>query len=176
MTHRKERDLEEEKNRPDLTMTNTCGLSSVLRGDHQKIIAYSFFQKQNGRGEEERNYYEGIFLNMKQLQVLYDPRWTVRLYHNLEPQTELFQDLRNRVAASSDGFVQSHLDLCYVQDIPMLGSVSSINPRIWRFLPLVDQQVKMLDRVERYGDVVAQPQLACPHAGAVDRDVAADIA
>jgi len=34
------------------------------------------------------------------------------------------------------------IDLCYVKDIPAAGDVSKIFAMIWRFLPLIDEQVR----------------------------------
>ena len=34
-----------------------------------------------------------------------------------------------------------NLDLCDIRSNPMLGRARALNPRTWRFLPLVDPQV-----------------------------------
>ncbi len=58
------------------------------------------------------------------------------MYHNLTEGGSAMAELC-RLACKED-----HLDLCRVSESPMLGDARWIVPTVWRFMPLVDGQVR----------------------------------
>ena len=62
----------------------------------------------------------------------------IRLYYDLKADHPLMEELCQ--VACGD----ANIDLCYVRDIPAAGDVSKVFAMNWRFLPCLDDQVRML--------------------------------
>lgn len=113
-----------------LYKTSTCGPSAFERGRGQKVVSFSFFDSGQDNG---RQYFEGIESNIKAVQELF-PTWVVRVYHNVSENKR--QDLCLLECQ------YHHLDLCDIKSNPIMNDLSPISPRLWRFLPMVDEQVE----------------------------------
>ena len=114
------------------TKNTMCSQDVSIRGDKQKVIAFSYYGKQDSKREVEmfKNYFAGIFMNYNTIKEKY-PDWTMRLYHEMEPEDPLFQNLCEFAC------VNPKLDLCSAKSIPALGDVRQIFPMFWRFLPTI---------------------------------------
>lgn len=112
----------------DLGLT-TCGKDAFQRGTAQKVISYSYFG--DPKTPTQRQYFQGIALNAKMMHQFY-PGWVMRVYHNLTDGAQLC-DLMCRY---------DNLDFCDIQSNPQFGSLQTILPTIWRFVPIVDDQVR----------------------------------
>ena len=70
------------------------------------------------------------------MQKFYGPEWVMRLYFEVPPKSENMKKLCQISCQNSH-----ILDLCNIQNNPILGNMSQIYPLIWRFLPILDPQV-----------------------------------
>lgn len=112
----------------------TCSGHAFQRGPHQKVVSYSYYGDPNSRKSQVKQYFNGIFKNYQAIQGFY-PNWTMRLYHDLDPNTEHFTQLCQFACENP------HIDLCQIKNIPGLGNVQKLFPMNWRFLPTLDSQV-----------------------------------
>ena len=117
--------------------TSTCSHQSIVRGSNQKVVAFSFYGNPNSTQVQERKYFQGIKANLNQMPMYY-PGWVLRLYYDLPKDHFLMTELCDLVCHDLN------IDLCYVQNIPMLGNVSKVFPMNWRFFPMLDPQVSHL--------------------------------
>ncbi|TRY70691.1 hypothetical protein TCAL_12938, partial [Tigriopus californicus] len=108
----------------------TCGMDAFQRGSRQKVISYSYFG--DPQIPTQRQYFQGIALNARRIHQLY-PGWVMRVYHNLTNKAQLCNLTCHN----------SNLDFCDIHFNPQFGSLQSILPTIWRFVPLVDDQVSI---------------------------------
>ena len=118
-------------NKDDLS---TCSQAAYLRGPNQKVVSYSYYGDLNSKKSQARQYFSGIFRNYKAIQEFY-PQWTMRLYHDLHPYHEGFDELSEFASENP------YFDLCDIKNIPGLGNVVKLFPMFWRFLPTLDSQV-----------------------------------
>ena len=88
--------------------------------------------------ENSRKYVEGIRGNLEAIALIYGPEWTMRLYHNLG-ENDIEELLPFSTSAGEKQFV-----LCDINRNPLLGNASRLLPTLWRFLPLLDDQVLFL--------------------------------
>ncbi len=112
----------------------TCSAKAGQRGPGQKVVAFTFFSGPTFDGRN-RNYFRGIASNLELIQGIYGPGWTMRLYYQVQKDSQSLQKLQELARQ------HPHLDLCDIQHNPMMGNMSSIYPLIWRFLPVLDPQV-----------------------------------
>ena len=110
------------------------------------MIAFTYFKLQGSSGTAKasrqisRKYVEGIRGNLAAIQAIYGHTWIMRLYHNLgQEEDTLLQQIMPLLTAN-----HSMLDLCDINHNPLLGNASMVLPTIWRFLPLLDDQVSGL--------------------------------
>ena len=97
----------------------TCGLSAFRRGSGQKVIGFSFYEKDNKRRKERKlktswdnpPYFEGVRENLDLVSQLY-PGWVVRLYHDLQEDDPLMATLCSYVCQ------HQYFDLCDVTNLP----------------------------------------------------------
>ena len=82
----------------------------------------------------------GIKDNLALVSEFY-PGWNIRLYYDLEDTDPLLSDLCE--VACKD----ANIDLCHVKNIPALGDVSQVFAMNWRFFPMLDPQVDLVDRL-----------------------------
>lgn len=68
--------------------------------------------------------------------TLYSIVSTSRLYFDLKPGSPLMKELCAKACSNPN------IDLCYVRKIPGAGDIHKIFPMNWRFLPVLDPQVK----------------------------------
>ncbi|XP_037042597.1 uncharacterized protein LOC119078954 [Bradysia coprophila] len=113
--------------RNDFNSQSTCSNEATDIGFGQKVISYSLFVSTT---EAIPFFFNGIVPNLNKLRDIY-PGWLVRIYTNvpINDHTCLF-------ICQHD-----HLFWCNIERIPKLGDVSSVNGRVWRFLPLGDPTV-----------------------------------
>ena len=131
----------------------TCSRAAWQMGSRQKVIAFTYFK---GRKDEEisRKYEAGIFGNLEAIGQYYNSEesledeaseWSMRVYHNLEDDDVDLCRLAcsNRESGGRFGKKRRRppLVLCNVNRNPLFGNASVILPTLWRFLPMLDDQV-----------------------------------
>eukprot|EP00093_Oithona_nana_P009625 09625.XXX_377775_379280_1 [CDS] Oithona nana genome sequencing. len=133
-------------------------------GSRQKVIAFTYFK---GRKDEEisRKYEAGIFGNLEAIGQYYSKEslsssseaseeeaseWSMRVYHNLEDDDLdlchlacLNRNRGGRFRGRSSIQPLPPLLLCNVNRNPLFGNASVILPTLWRFLPMLDDQVEV---------------------------------
>ena len=115
-----------------------CSEHSAQRGANQKVISYTYYiNTQSQKRADKMKYFEGISKILEILPLTYNG-WTMRLYHDLNPNDEQHEKLCQIACANSN------IDLCNAKNIPALGDVSSMFPKNWRFLPMMDPQAQCL--------------------------------
>ena len=100
------------------------------------MIAFTYFNgggSDGGHHSSRRKYVEGIRGNLEAMALIYGPEWTMRLYHNLGEND--IEELLPFIGSEKQ-FV-----LCDINRNPLLGNASILLPTLWRFLPLLDDQV-----------------------------------
>ena len=124
---------------PPLSSTS-CSSIAWARGSGQRVVAFSFYGTVDSDRHKQRSYYEGVEHNLAALTTHYGQGWTMRLYHNLEPENSLLNDLRQLVSS------YPNLDICSVPELPeaVRADAALIAPMTWRFLPSRDPQVDVL--------------------------------
>lgn len=140
----------------------TCSHAASKMGSRQKVIAFTYFK---GRKDEEisRKYEAGIFGNLEAIGQYYSKEslsssseaseeeaseWSMRVYHNLEDDDLdlchlacLNRNRGGRFRGRSSIQPLPPLLLCNVNRNPLFGNASVILPTLWRFLPMLDDQV-----------------------------------
>ena len=104
---------------PALNQT-TCGVKAFKRGTGQRVISFSFYEKDdtqrmqriNNVSTDPPDYFYGIDINLKLLPSFY-PGWTVRIYHDLAKEDPLRKTLEDFM------ITYNYLDLCHIDDIPL---------------------------------------------------------
>ena len=150
----------------------TCSHAASKMGSRQKVIAFTYFKGSEG-AELTRKYEAGIFGNLEAIGQHYlkeaaseatneaaKNEWSMRLYHNLEDDDvdlcHLACSNRNRGRLGEGlrvGARRPRLVLCNVNRNPLFGNASSILPTLWRFLPMLDDQVGKLQRIKSIKNV-----------------------
>lgn len=66
----------------------------------------------------------------------------MRIYHNISLQDNRMNwEILNRHFGPNSA-VRNHVDLCFLDSIKVNNlTLRKLNPRVWRFLPLLDEQV-----------------------------------
>ena len=107
-----------------LSGSGTCNEKAQNQGTGQKVFSFSVF------GESYNGYWWGIPTQVVWIEKLF-PGWLVRFYTN---QPKKLRDLESRFP---------HLVfICDMRNLPeSVRNLSESNPRVWRFLPLLDSQV-----------------------------------
>ena len=106
----------------------TCSKRAYDAGYHQKIISYSVY------GDPSNQYWFGIPTNVLWIRKLY-PDWLIRFYtDNPDPLRDLKQEYPNTV------FV------CDIRNLPpSITNITDYPKMFWRFLPLDDEQVDVIN-------------------------------
>ena len=114
------------KREPKTTLGNmanfentTCGESAFRRGSGQKVIGFSFYEHDDTRLKERKQnkswinppYFRGVKENLDLVATFY-PGWTVRLYHDLDPEDPLMDTLCSYLCK------YHYFDLCQVNNLP----------------------------------------------------------
>eukprot|EP00094_Tigriopus_californicus_P001073 TCALIF_01038-PB protein Name:"Protein of unknown function" AED:0.44 eAED:0.44 QI:0/0.66/0.42/0.85/0.16/0/7/0/378 len=120
------------KNLPD----STCSKRAKARGLGQKVISFALFGEYFGDDGQPNWYSQGAWDNAELLPVYYGSDWIMRLYHNQvgfdEKEMRFLCDLKCN---------HSHVDLCYVGNIPHYEQIEEHPGTLWRFLPMGDPLV-----------------------------------
>ena len=119
----------------------TCGKVAFERGSGQKVFSFTYFG--SPAKYREREYFEGMARNAEAVKELF-PDWTIRIYHNLTDTEDLKQ-------LCSLECKYDHVDMCNVGNNPMLGNMNKVLPTIWRFVPVVDEQVMKIKTATLHG-------------------------
>jgi hypothetical protein len=116
----------------------------LVRGPKQKVISFTFFESEIGgslykrHNPEQRQYFNGIKLNLLAARELYGPEWTMRLYYKVnKTRTSVIQQLCDLACT------YPNLDICKV-DTHQFGEWANLHPFIWRFFPLIDPDVDIM--------------------------------
>ena len=99
----------------------TCGESAFRRRLGQKVIGFSFYEHDDAQLKERKQnkswvnppYFRGVEENLDLVASLY-PGWTVRLYHDLDPDDPLMENLCSYVCK------YHYFDLCDVNNLPSI--------------------------------------------------------
>lgn len=106
----------------------------------------------------DRKYFEGIEMNAKAVKDLF-PDWTVRVYHNVTDDMDPLCALECRF---------DNLDFCDVSRNPMLGNLNGVLATIWRFSPLADAQVDVVN-FRDLDSIVSEREAAAVNAWIVSK-------
>ena len=124
-----------------------CSLESSIRGKHQKVIAYTLYGDLLNASIAKRYY--SLMENISMTAKEYYPGWVIRIYHNIEDKdTVAHHHLCEIYCRFQD------VDLC---SLPLLierigklnhtvqsidpALLSNLNPRMYRFLVMLDRNV-----------------------------------
>jgi len=129
-------------NTDETNSSNTCSEFSQLRGQHQNVIAFTFYEGQKEFrttfDDYKRDYFVGIERNLSLMKKFYGTNWIMRLYYHLSKNSTNWQRLCTLVCQDSN------IDICDVENNPKFGNISNVFPLNWRFLPSIDDQVDLL--------------------------------
>ena len=101
--------------------STTCNQFAHLRGNKQKVIAFTFFEKadkdklsreKSGNSSEVNGFFFNGFQNNIVLLPVHYPGWTIRIYHDIEetdPLHNLFCEFSCKYPT---------VDFCYVNKVP----------------------------------------------------------
>ena len=119
-----------------------CSQSAFRRGPHQKIVAFTYYGSKKSKDKHIRNlyidtYFQGIDTIAKTMSEFY-PGWVMRLYHHIDVNDPLMKILC-KIACTNPV-----IDICDVKNLPRsnLIQATKIHPSMWRFLPVLDPQVR----------------------------------
>jgi len=117
----------------------SCGRDSFNRGNHQKVVAFSFYGNTKSEAHKAKQYFTGIQENLDLLSKIYDLSWTMRLYYDLDDGDPMEKSLCELACS------RPQLDLCHVRRLPgnPVQDASSLFAMTWRFLPVLDPQVSV---------------------------------
>ncbi|XP_059090103.1 uncharacterized protein LOC131885916 [Tigriopus californicus] len=128
----------------------TCSATAFARGDHQRVVGFSFYGDSRSPKHKSKQYYQGIIDNLGLMNKFY-PGWIMRLYFDLNLGDDLLGSLCELSCQNAN------LDLCHIQHLPgtPLPNASRIFPMNWRFFPTLDPQVDLFvsrDLDSRFSD------------------------
>ena len=110
-----------------------CSSRSTKRGNGQKVLAISLFGPTENPGTFTLNkslvFLQELIQDMKEV---YPDHWILRVYYD--------EKILSQEIVSSFEQRSNSIDFCNVQKL----NVSSIPPKIWRFLPAVDKTVSIM--------------------------------
>eukprot|EP00095_Tigriopus_kingsejongensis_P000913 snap_masked-scaffold186_size273091-processed-gene-1.3 protein:Tk00913 transcript:snap_masked-scaffold186_size273091-processed-gene-1.3-mRNA-1 annotation:"hypothetical protein DAPPUDRAFT_320085" len=153
----------------------TCSLAAFERGDHQKVVAFSFYGDARSEKHKAKEYFQGIEKNLS-LMGKYYPGWTMRLYFDLQSESDERNSLLDSLCQLSCQNV--NFDLCHIQQLPgtPLPNASRVFAMNWRFFPTLDPQVDVFvsrDLDSLFSDrehAAVQEWLASPYSFHMMRD------
>lgn len=113
-------------------LTSLCSTRATRRGSGQKILAISFFGPVENRGFTLNNslFLLGELLN--EMQQTYSDNWVLRIYHDEKILSETI------ISQLEQNYL--FIDFCNITELDL----SFIPPKIWRFLPAIDQTVNIM--------------------------------
>jgi len=123
---------------------SSCSDEGTEFGPNQKVVSFSLFIPGRGISDDAdevirfrntlRELFDGIQVNMDGIRANYSSGWIARVY----------TDLPANYSPSSCDLICKNADMlfwCDVKRIPVLGDLSGMIGRTWRFLPLGDPLV-----------------------------------
>ena len=118
--------------------STTCGWSAYQRGNHQKIVGFSFYGNSNSSVRSAKQYFVGIEENLEKMTELYGEDWVMRLYYDLDPSDQQLMDQLCDLACTNN-----NIDLCNIRKLPgtPVKDATKIFAMNWRFFPTLDPQV-----------------------------------
>ncbi len=113
-------------------VVSLCSTRATKRGLGQKILAISFFGPVENKGFTLNNSLILLRELVNEMQQTYSDNWVLRIYHDEKILTETM----------ISQFEQSYsfIDFCNITDL----GLNFIPPKIWRFLPAVDDTVNIM--------------------------------
>merc|ERR1719477_412850 len=115
------------------TATSWCHRSPAVKQGALKVLSYSFY------GGMESEYYSGISENLADMKIHY-PGWVLRLHIDSQRMTNINRIRLCNLQCQEEG----RLELCPVNNAPVVGDVSRVMGMTWRFLPMTDPAVDIL--------------------------------
>jgi len=110
-----------------------CSKEANHRGNKQRIIALAIFGPKENPIFNDDKFNQLITPLINEAKLLF-PSWTIRLYSDELSINRL--NLKNLTSLASN------IDICNVNQIPILGNVGEYLPgKLWRFLPALDPMV-----------------------------------
>lgn len=120
--------------RPIPVIRSTCSQPADERGSNQSVISYSLFGHPSDDDTVRLRYFSAIRNKADQVRQFY-PGWIMRIYHNLTDS-----QMVNYLCQ-----LECYVDLCHVDRIRTdelsAELIQRLNPRMWRFLVMVDPLV-----------------------------------
>ena len=110
--------------------STTCGWSAYQRGNHQKIVGFSFYGNSNSSVRSAKQYFVGIEENLEKMTELYGEDWVMRLYYDLEPSDQQLMGQLCDLACTNN-----NIDLCNIRKLPgtPVKDAAKIFAMNWRF-------------------------------------------
>ncbi len=113
-----------------------CSKQANRRGNKQRIIALSIYGPKENPIFNDEKFDQLITPFINEAKLLF-PSWTIRLYSD-----ELSI---NRLNLNNLTHLTSNIDICNVNQIPILGNIGEYLPgKLWRFLPALDRMVDII--------------------------------
>lgn len=110
-----------------------CSKRATRRGFGQKILSISFFgPDENPKVFSMNNSFRFLQEMIDEMQQIYPDNWILRVYHD--------EKILNQTIVSHFQSRYNFVDFCNVTEI----NLNYIPPKIWRFLPSVDDTVDIM--------------------------------
>ncbi len=110
-----------------------CSIRATKRGFGQKIISISFFGPvENPAMFSVNNSLKLLKELINEMQEVYSDKWILRIYHD--------EKILNQMMISQFEDRYDSIDFCNVMEIGW----NFLPPKIWRFLPSIDETVKIM--------------------------------
>ena len=102
------RQIQAQKWKSDEDMSNSCFEQNSNRGSRQKVVAFTYFEGKTF-DKSQRNYLEGIEINLNAILQLLGSDWVMRLYYEVQESHSNLEHIC-QIACHN-----SNLDLCNVK-------------------------------------------------------------
>ena len=102
-------------------VVSNCDDFATFRGKGQKVVAYSYFGN-SSRPRIVSHYLDQIAQRAKEVAKFY-PDWVMRIYYRLDANDEMGKEKLCQFWCQN-----SHLDLCDVENLPIIGNLSRTQP------------------------------------------------
>jgi hypothetical protein len=110
------------------------------------VVSYSLFGHPDENDQVLKRYFSSIEARAARIRRYY-PGWIMRVYHNLSTADELkyLCPLRCPGGGQHRELIETNVDLCHVDsirtDVINSALIQRLNPRMWRFLVMLDPLV-----------------------------------
>jgi hypothetical protein len=125
---------------------SSCSREADRRGSNQSVVSYSLFGHPDENDQVLKRYFSSIEARAARIRRYY-PGWIMRVYHNLSTADELkyLCPLRCPGGGQHRELIETNVDLCHVDsirtDVINSALIQRLNPRMWRFLVMLDPLV-----------------------------------